>query len=232
MKKIILFFILILPLIVLAQKDTTRHDTLILDKVFHSVGKGIKKTFEFEPDDTIKQKLKLGVSVSYLLYINGTNSGNEFLIPSFTIYYKRSCFSLGPRLFVDGGAVFNIHDPAFQFTYQINPFQEHKFFNFYFQYSFGFTREKDDWTYLALNSPDTNYINVNAHEMDVTIENMIGYGIKLSIYKGLFIYQNFGYGIIWERSKYKYEYPNFTNVWHYTDHEGAISFIAGIGYKF
>jgi hypothetical protein len=65
MKKIILFLILFFPLVLTAQQDSTRHDTLILDKFFNLVGKGVKKTFHHVPKDTIKQKQRQKLKLDF-----------------------------------------------------------------------------------------------------------------------------------------------------------------------
>jgi hypothetical protein len=66
MKTKILFIFFLFPLFISAQRDSTRHDTLILDKFFNFVGKGFRNTFHHVPKDTInrkpRQKLKLDFS--------------------------------------------------------------------------------------------------------------------------------------------------------------------------
>ncbi|NTW32378.1 MAG: hypothetical protein HGB12_07105 [Bacteroidetes bacterium] len=232
MKKKILFLFLFLPFVVKAQQNASRHDTLILDKFFNLVGKGIKKTYEKIQKDTIKQNSKLGFSFAYLTYSNNDFFGEEYYIPSITFNYRKSCFSLGPILYPDGNKITDFSYPGIQFIYQINPFKEHKFLNFYFQYSLGYYREKNDWTYKDLDWPDTNYIDVREHDLNISIDNMIGYGIKLKICKGLYIYQNFSMGIVWQNRKYKSEFPNKIRSGNNTDTERANLFIAGLGYRF
>lgn len=45
MKKKILFLFLFIPLVVFSQQDSSRHDTLILDKFFNFIGRRVAKTF-------------------------------------------------------------------------------------------------------------------------------------------------------------------------------------------
>jgi len=67
MKKIILFVFLFLPVVLNAQRDSTRRDS----QFSFFVGKGSKKTFHHVPKDTIKhkQRQKLKLDFSYELGI-------------------------------------------------------------------------------------------------------------------------------------------------------------------
>jgi hypothetical protein len=58
MKKIFLFIFLFSPLFLIAQKDSSICDTLILDKFFHFAGRQIKKVFALEVQET-----KIGLSI-------------------------------------------------------------------------------------------------------------------------------------------------------------------------
>jgi hypothetical protein len=239
MKKIILLLCFYSPLFVFSQSDSTKSDTLILDKFFHFVGRQIKKGCEENPKDVVQQnqdtsnnlrhKLKFGFSISYLGTWERGYLDHEYLVPALTLNFKKSTFSLGPKFELYGFGDLNIDNPGILFSYKIDPFKEHRFFDFYIQYTQGFSRNKH--SYIEYLRDDTTIIKVPTECTSTYVENIIGYGIKLNIFKGLYFYQSSGIGIEWNKDKYIYGSPKiyskiatFTNL---TSH-----MMAGVGYRF
>jgi hypothetical protein len=235
----VLILFLFLPLFVEAQQDSASRDTLILDKFFHFVGKQIKKTAKKYKLDTAqnhqlaqmtpKQRIKLGIETSYL----GTGEQDffetSFIYPALTFSYYRHNLSLGPKFIWNDIDDLQFDKPGLQFTYQVNPFKEHRFLNFYFQYNWGFSRDKRK--YIATEGIGTTQIVTAASRTTTNIENIFGYGIRLNIYKGLYIIQNLGIGIAWYKIYYRYAAREITSGYN-TMTERTNLFMAGLGYRF
>ncbi len=108
--------VLFSPLVLIAQQDSARHDTLILDKFFQLVGKGIKNTFKNNHKDTLRhkqrQKLKLDFSYELGTQYQALLRNHHFPLDTFALPRE---INVGVTNIVGGGEVGKMYKPSFGF---------------------------------------------------------------------------------------------------------------------
>jgi hypothetical protein len=236
MKKIFyLLLMALLPLLAAAQTDTAGRQPQVLDPIFHGIAKCAKNSAKKIHIDTaqqskyLQQKITVGLEFSFLATGGEYFLREWYLLPSLTFSYKRNYFSLGPKFYKTDTYEVDFRHPELQFVYQVNPFKEHRFLNFYFQYSWAFNKNKYNFTTHETNG--SVIIEIPASRAWTKIDNIIGYGIRFNFYKGLYLYQSLGLGIAWTKNFYRYDSDHFYSGAN-TQIELTKLFMAGLGYRF
>jgi len=125
------------------------------------------------------------------VYINSSISGVYNFVtlnPGFSISKKRHTFGIGPILILATNFFDTLRNGGFKLSglhgiYQFHPSKYDRILNFYFQY---------DILYQNVNDSCIMHKKSNYH----SIEQYIGYGLKVNLSDNIYIKQNVGYGLI------------------------------------
>jgi hypothetical protein len=139
---------------------------------------------------SVSRKLKYGVNVSY----NLTPYIYEALTPSLVMIKERHSFLIGPRVFISRSSPhYKWTRLGLEYTYKIFPNPTSRRFNFYFLFDFDIVmyRSKENVDYYLYS---VHYVGTRTSTR-YSITNNIGYGFKMTIFKGLYLNHSIGAGI-------------------------------------
>jgi opacity protein-like surface antigen len=145
-------------------------------------------------------KLRYGLNVSY----NLTRDIFNAITPSLVLIKTRHAFMIGPRIFVGKETNYEKNKPlGGEFIYMIFPNRQVKRFNFYFLYDLDFIMNRNVRQGYYYANHKTNKGNWLSTEYSIT--NMIGYGFKLKIVKGFYLYNCAGAGLGLTKEDYNFK---------------------------
>jgi len=142
---------------------------------------------------------------------------NSYLLAGLSMHYQRHTLITGLG-----------HNTAF-ITYRVNPFHEYKILNVYLQFHTQFSTGKELRDVKLYK--DYNAIYSYADVKDRNLYNIIGYGLKLQLFKGLHLSQAVGLGFCRVKRSYLFHHPDLYYkppvVWNLSSF-----FQLGLGYTF
>jgi len=157
--------------------------------------------FSLKSQDSLK-KLKLGADFS----IGNNALGRRNILPNITLSKGRHSIFLGPAFIF--GMEYNPFPPQYgvQAGYQFYPNGTKHRFNLFFEYDFNCVNANFKFYYdaPALHELTTRSINVSS------VDNYMGFGFRLNIFKWLYLKTMVGVGIIYYMQSFKDTYNDGT----------------------
>lgn len=164
---------------------------------------------------------------NYGITLSSSSAGPQYLNPGFEINRKQHSLIIGPSVESDwssprlGGA---------HITYQFNPFPEHKRVNFYFFVNTMYSQKNYRLTSHQY-YPSSGFASYDGKMNISNLSSSIGYGVKINLFKGLYINSSVGIGTGWSNVKYKYDNAGSTQT-GFKRFDGLLFYQLGLGYSF
>lgn len=167
--------------------------------------------WSFAQDDLIQKsseknkQLTFGANLSHFTNFNLNYTDGFSFVTSGVVNKGKCSISLGPIWWIDRNNYVNFFRGG-MLSFQYYPDKTKRRINFYFINDFSYSFEKYHWNRNMKTINYTQYYNVEFKSFSQSLQEQIGYGINVKIYKGFYVNQSMTIGFEF------YNYQSTTTV--------------------
>lgn len=155
-----------------------------------------------QPDSSNKRHTSYGCNISHLTNFDLNYTDGFSFITTAKINKPNYSASIGPVWWIDRNNSVNFFRGG-MFTIEYYPNKTDRRVNFYFINDLSYTFEKYSWNRYMKTINYTDYYNVEFKSIWQALQEQIGYGFNVKIYKGLYINQSMTIGFEFHNYKSK-----------------------------